>query len=83
MAPLPHHVFRDESPHQNVRIVKLFIEIDDIPLQQDDTGGSYSRIIIMDVRSGTVYMRKNTSMGDFQEPLVFASSPLPAAQTLK
>lgn len=62
---------------QNVRIAKLFLEMEDIPLCQEDTGGSYSRKIIMDVTSGRVYMKRKTDMGDGVNPPFTPSSPRP------
>ena len=53
-------------PDLNVRIAKLFLEMEDIQLDQSDTGGSFSRKIMMDVRSGKVFMRKKTRMEDLR-----------------
>ena len=76
-----HCTFGDEPlPSQNVRIAKLFLELEDIPLCQDDTGGPYSRKIFMDVRIGRVYMKRKTGMEDLHSPVFAAASPPPAAQ---
>jgi len=66
---------------QNVRFAKLFLEMEDIPLCQDDTGGPYSRKIIMDVRSGRVYMKRKTGMEDMKSPLFTAAFSAPATRT--
>lgn len=52
----------DPLPEQNVRIARVFIEIEDIPLVRHDTGGFFSRRLMMDVRSGRVFMKKSRSM---------------------
>ena len=49
----------DPLPGQNVRIARIFIELEDIPLVRDDTGGIYSRKVMMDVLSGTVFLKKS------------------------
>lgn len=54
-------------PNLNVRIAKLFLEMEDIQLDQSDTGGTFSRKIMMDVRSGKVFMRKKTRVEDLSD----------------
>ncbi len=45
-------------PSDNVRVAKLFMEIEDIPILALDVGEDYTRKIIFDVNSGKVYLRK-------------------------
>lgn len=45
-------------PSDNVRLAKLFMEIEDIPILAFDTGFDYTRKLIFDVWSGRVFMRK-------------------------
>lgn len=45
-------------PSDNVRVAKLFMEIEDIPILGLDVGEHYTRKIIFDVHSGKVYLRK-------------------------
>ena len=45
-------------PTDNVRVAKLFMEIEDIPITAIDVGDEYTRKIIFDVESGKVYLRK-------------------------
>ncbi len=45
-------------PSDNVRVAKLFMEIEDIPIVASDVGDNYTRKIIFDVDSGKVYLRK-------------------------
>lgn len=47
-------------PEENIRLARMMMEIEDIPLVQADTGGNYTRKVLMDVRSGTVYLKKST-----------------------
>ncbi len=70
------HTRKDDAiPCQNVRIAKLFIEMEDIALEQTDTGGAYSRRIIMDVRSGRLFMRKAGALEEFRESLFLDTIP--------
>jgi chemotaxis protein CheD len=45
-------------PADNVRVAKLFMEIEDIPILAMDVGEDYTRKLIFDVSTGKVYMRK-------------------------
>ncbi len=45
-------------PTDNVRVAKLFMEVEDIPITAIDVGEDYTRKIIFDVESGKVYLRK-------------------------
>jgi len=45
-------------PSDNVRVAKLFMEIEDIPILGLDVGEDYTRKVIFDVHSGKVYLRK-------------------------
>jgi len=45
-------------PSDNVRVAKLFMEIEDIPITAIDVGEDYTRKIIFDVESGKVFLRK-------------------------
>jgi chemotaxis protein CheD len=49
-------------PSDNVRVAKLFMEMEDIPILGLDVGESYTRKIIFDVRTGKVYLRKIKSL---------------------
>ncbi|HON79575.1 MAG TPA: chemotaxis protein CheD [Spirochaetota bacterium] len=48
-------------PFDNVRIAKAILEIEDIPIVKVDTGASFTRKLLMDARSGKVFLRKSTS----------------------
>lgn len=45
-------------PADNIRVAKLFMEIEDIPIMAIDVGDDYTRKIIFAVESGKVYLRK-------------------------
>ncbi len=45
-------------PSDNVRVAKLFMEIEDIPIVGLDVGEDYARKIIFDIETGKVFMRK-------------------------
>ena len=47
-------------PFDNIRLAKLYMEIEDIPIVDIDVGDIYTRKIFMDVRSGKVFLKKIT-----------------------
>jgi chemotaxis protein CheD len=48
-------------PDENVRLAKIILELEDIPITELDTGGRFTRKVMMDVQSGRVYLKKTTS----------------------
>ncbi|MBN1531984.1 MAG: chemotaxis protein CheD [Spirochaetes bacterium] len=48
-------------PEDNVRVARVMLEMADIQMLEIDTGGAYSRKIVMDVLSGEVYCKKSAS----------------------
>jgi chemotaxis protein CheD len=54
-------------PHDNIRLAKLLIEMEDIPIVEFDTGDIYTRKLFMDVKTGTVYLKKTSRADVFQE----------------
>jgi chemotaxis protein CheD len=48
-------------PDENVRLAKIVLELEDIPITELDTGGRFTRKLMMDVQSGRVYLKKTTS----------------------
>lgn len=44
----------------NIRVAKLYMEIEDIPITDIDVGNKFTRKIFMDVRSGKVFLKKTT-----------------------
>ncbi len=47
-------------PIDNVRLAKVMLEIEDIPILEEDTGGTYTRKVLMDVLTGRVFLKKTT-----------------------
>ncbi len=45
-------------PADNVRVARLMMEMEDIPIVGMDVGSDYTRKIIFDVSTGRVYLRK-------------------------
>ena len=48
-------------PDENVRLAKIMLEMEDIPIAKFDTGGEFTRKVMMDVQSGRVYLKKTTN----------------------
>jgi chemotaxis protein CheD len=47
-------------PADNVRLARLMMEIEDIPIEEIDAGGNYTRKLMMDVKTGKVYLKRST-----------------------
>jgi chemotaxis protein CheD len=45
-------------PDNNTRLARVMLEIEDIPIAEEDTGGKFIRKVILDVLTGTVYLKK-------------------------
>ncbi|HEY1405325.1 MAG TPA: chemotaxis protein CheD [Spirochaetota bacterium] len=50
-------------PENNIRIARVMLEMEDIPIVEEDTGGKYIRKVFLDVPTGKVYLKK-TLRGD-------------------
>ncbi len=48
-------------PMDNIRLARIMLEIEDIPIVQSDVGGKYTRKLMMDVPTGKVYCRRTLS----------------------
>ncbi len=57
---LPVNGNQNMIPADNIRVAKLLMELDDIPITAMDVGANYTRKIIFDAFSGKVYLRKIT-----------------------
>ena len=49
---------KNTIPFDNIRIAKILLEIEDIPILSTDVGANYTRKIIFDDHTGKVYLRK-------------------------
>ncbi len=54
-------------PFDNVRVARVMLEVDDIHIEHSDVGGNYTRKLMLDVKSGKVYLKKTTRAEVFQE----------------
>jgi chemotaxis protein CheD len=48
-------------PEDNVRLAKIIMEVEDIPIDEVDVRGTYTRKLMMDVKSGKVFLKKTVS----------------------
>jgi chemotaxis protein CheD len=56
-------------PTNNIRVARLIMEVEDIPIVEEDTGGKFIRKVYLDVKSGNVYVKKtlrNAFNDDFE-----------------
>ncbi len=51
----------------NVRLARLMMEMEDIPIAENDVGGIFTRKILLDVKSGKVYLKKSTRKSIIEE----------------
>ncbi|HSV97388.1 MAG TPA: chemotaxis protein CheD [Spirochaetota bacterium] len=47
-------------PADNIRLARVMMEMEDIQIEEIDVGGKYTRKILMDVKTGEVYLKKST-----------------------
>jgi chemotaxis protein CheD len=45
-------------PTGNIRIARIMMELEDIPIVEEDTGGKFIRKIFFEVTSGSVFLKK-------------------------
>lgn len=49
-------------PLDNIRVARIMLEMEDIPILESDVGGEYTRKLLFEVDSGKVFLRK--TVGD-------------------
>ncbi len=59
------HVLETETtsatiPMDNIRLARVMMEMEDIPITVSDVGHNYTRKLLMDARNGRVYLKKTT-----------------------
>jgi len=54
-------------PFDNVRLARLMLEMEDIPIDEIAVGGTFARKIIMEVLTGTVFMKNITRTDVLEE----------------
>jgi chemotaxis protein CheD len=47
-------------PDDNIRLARIMMEMEDIPIVSSDVGENYTRKLLMDVKTGKVFLRKTT-----------------------
>jgi chemotaxis protein CheD len=45
-------------PDNNIRIARVMLEMEDIPITEEDTGGKFIRKVFLDIATGKVYLKK-------------------------
>src|SRR5208337_2584360 len=55
-------------PTDNIRLARVMLELEDIPIEEMDVGGSHGRKILMEAKTGRVYL-KNLSRKTIEETL--------------
>lgn len=57
---LEHIIETNTIPADNIRVAKIMMEMEDIQIAQIDVGGNFTRKILMEVKSGSVFLKKST-----------------------
>jgi chemotaxis protein CheD len=47
-------------PDDNIRLARIMMEMEDIPIISSDVGENFTRKLLMDVKTGKVYLKKTT-----------------------
>ncbi len=47
-------------PDENIRLARIMMEMEDIPIVQSDVGENFTRKLMLDVKTGRVYLKKTT-----------------------
>ncbi len=56
------HTYRDSVtiPSDNIKLARVMMEIEDIPIVQSDVGEKFTRKLLMEVISGKVFIKRTT-----------------------
>lgn len=57
---------KNTIPEDNIRVARILLELEDIPIVKSDVGGTFTRKLLMEVKSGKVFLKK-TSRNDIIE----------------
>ncbi len=47
-------------PSDNIRLARVMMEMEDIQITEIDVGGNFTRKVMLDVKTGRVYLKKST-----------------------
>lgn len=50
--------FSHQVPEDNIKVARIVLEMEDIPILSQDVGGRFTRKLMMDVHSGKIYLKK-------------------------
>jgi len=50
-------------PENNIRLARIMMEIEDIPIIEEDTGGKFIRKVLFEVSTGKVFLKKSLKSG--------------------
>ncbi len=64
---LEHLIESSTIPSDNIRLAKVMMEMEDIQITESDVGGNFTRKILMDVKTGKVYLKKSTRKDVIEE----------------
>ena len=63
---LAHDITTITIPADNIRLAKVMMEFEDIHITGSDLGDNFTRKILMDVKTGKVYLHKSTREDVFE-----------------
>lgn len=51
---------KNTIPDDNVRVARILLEIEDIPIVKSDVGGEFTRKLLLEIKTGKVFLKKTT-----------------------
>jgi len=51
-------------PSENIKLAKIMMEFEDIPIISSDVGGNFMRKVLLEVKTGKVFLSKTVREGD-------------------
>lgn len=56
--------FSHQVPEDNIKVARVVLEMEDIPIISQDVGGKFTRKLIMDVLTGKIYLKKTINKAE-------------------
>lgn len=64
---LESEVKESTIPSDNIRLAMVMLEMDDIPVMASDVGENFTRKLLLDVKTGKVFLKKTTRKDVFDQ----------------
>ncbi|MCX7679725.1 MAG: chemotaxis protein CheD [Spirochaetes bacterium] len=64
---LNSNIDRNTIPDDNIRVARVLLEMEDIPIVKSDVGGEYTRKLLLEVKTGKVFLKKTVRDDAYNE----------------